>query len=152
MEMKRILSKNVVFEAFMRQLVKEYCHECLLCIIEMIQFKERIKKRLTQRQRLSIEQSAKQQFSAYFLSLPRQCPKSAIVTNGFNHKGHLHNGTRADYKSIAREIYLKYLKRSAIYEINVDYRTRKDLADLIDTNRWETNEEYGDPKKLYFMF
>ena len=123
----------------MRQLLEEYCHECLLAICEMVQFKNRVfRKALTQKQRRMMSQSMRAQKTKHFLKIPHECPRSDIVNDGECN----------DYKSMATELYLKYVKIGAVYEINVEWNTRRDLTDLIETNRWSVNEEYDDPLKL----
>jgi len=79
----------------------------------------------------------------HFLSIPNECPKSIIV---FGKKW------KKDFKAIARELYLKYVKEGAVYEINVDYRTRSELGTLMASNQWINDEEEIDPLKLYCIF
>ena len=136
-QMKNTLRSNNAFEAFMRELLKEYCAECLLSIVEMTQFKERIfaeSSNLKQRQLMS--ESAERRNTEHSLQLPAECTKSEIVWKGDN------------YKSIAREIYLKYIESGAPYEINVEHRTMKQLGNLIDNDEWDSNQQYDDTQRL----
>jgi len=53
LQMQRVLSDHTMFDAFMRRLLKEYSYECLLSIIEMTQFKNRIfNEKLNKKQRI----------------------------------------------------------------------------------------------------
>ena len=49
---------------------------------------------------------------------------------------------------MAREIFLKYVKKGGPYEINVEWTTRKELENVIEGNRWAMNEEYQNPLNL----
>ena len=105
----------------------------------MVQFKELILKGIDEERRESISKSARSEFSAHFLELPEQCPKSSIV------HGHRH----PRYKRFAFKIYKKYLQRGSIHELDgVDFETRKFLTDLIQNKKWESNPYYDDPRNL----
>ena len=136
-QMMHCLRSNTAFEAFMRELRKEYCEECLLSIVEMTQFKERIfAESSNQKRRELMSESAERRIADIFLQLPAECVKSAIVYESNT------------YKSAAREIYLKYIEPGAPYEINVEHRTRKQLQNLIGNDHWESNRVYDDPQRL----
>lgn len=104
----------------------------------MVQFKEKVfHEALTESQRRMILRSMRHRKTEHFLQLPPECPRSDIIF-----------GKITDYRIMAREIYLKYVKRGSHYEINVEWATRRELADVIETTRWAFNEEYSDPLKL----
>jgi len=142
LEMKTTLINDKVFDAFMRHLLQEYCSECLLCIIEMQQFKDRLfKERLTENQRLMMAKSMRRLKTQHFLHIGNTCPKSQIVY-----------GEGSDWKYMAINLYKKYIKRGSIYEVNLEWETRRELSDLIANNRWTTNAEYDDPLNMYCLF
>lgn len=65
----------------MRALVEQYCAECLLSIIEMQQFKDRLfKEALKHDERLAIARSMDRQLTKYFLVIPRDCARSVQYT------------------------------------------------------------------------
>lgn len=132
LNMKRTLTNEAAFGGFMRRLVKEYSSECLLSIIEMTQYKERIyNDQFSEQQRVMSLQTAR--FNAkLFLKLPPGIPQSHIVYGEDND----------DFKDIAAKIFAKYIKRDAIHEINVDCETWRRLTSLIENDTWDTNEEY----------
>merc|ERR1712154_300099 len=87
-----------------------------------------------------LENSRQRRKTKHFLVMPPDCPMSDIVYGEGN-----------DYKCMAKEIYLKYIKSGSIHEINLVGTTRKKLANLMDNN-WSANEVYEDSKKLFFLF
>ncbi len=154
-QMKDTLKESKMFDHFMRSLLKEYCEECLFSIIEMVQFKERILKRgLKVPEEDSVEsgemmdspntdQSVIGQDLDHFLIIPKDCPSSIIV------HGEYSGDTNAHYKTMARELFLKYVRHYSPHEINISGDTRQLLSDLMDNEqRWASNEEHDDPQKL----
>merc|ERR1719242_2614211 len=109
----------------------------------MIQFKGRIFKEVfTENQRYLFSKSMRRQLTKHFLAIPSECPRSAMVYG----EGSKH------WKLTATKLYLKYIKEGARYEINLEWTARRNLANLIENNRWLSNEDYDDPLKLYTLF
>lgn len=105
----------------------------------MTQFKERLfKERLNEKQRDRIQESLRKYNTSLWLTLPRDCPESCIVYGEKN----------CNFKQIAAQIYIKYIKRGGIHATNIEWSTWRGLADLIESNRWQSNEEYDDPLNL----
>ena len=117
---------------------KQFCDESLLSVIEMLQFKTRILTELGPEERESIDQSARDEFTAHFLDLQNDCPRSSIVFNDPN----------PNFKYVALMIYSKYVQKGTINEINIQWSTRMELEQLMQNNQWRWNEEYEDPRKL----
>merc|ERR1712079_746005 len=67
----------------------------------------------------------------HFIVLPEECPQSVIVHNGIPL-------AEVNWKAMAKEIYSKYVKEGSPYQIDVEYQSRKDLSDLMDSiiNPW----------------
>ena len=133
-EMRKVLQNGAMFDGFMRQLLSEYCSECLLSLIEMQQFKERI----VRDKSVQIDEHTNECFM-----LPKSCPRSQLV----------HGHGRNDYKTMAFEIYHKYIRIGSLFEINIDYNTRHLYRSLLENEeKWQQNVEYDDAKKLYCLF
>ena len=114
----------------------------MLSIIEITQFKDRIfREELNRRQRMEIKRSTHSQLIKHFLQIPNECARSNIVYGS--------SRRRRDYFGHHFLVYLKYIKKSTFYEINVEWETRKELIDLIENNRkWKANKDYDDPWNL----
>lgn len=109
----------------------------MLSVIEILQFKSHILEGANKTSSLDVNDD----ITEYLIDLPEQCPKSHIVYN--------ENRPEGDYKSMAYDIYTKYIKEQAQYEINVLWQTRYELTHLMDVEqRWNANEEYDEPMKL----
>ena len=122
--------------------VQEYYSEALLSIIEITNFKSRIfLEGLNFMEQKTILQSERRKLTRHFLEIPPECPRSFIVYGTTIQK--------KSFKSMATEIYLKYIKRNCLHEINVEWNTRMELAALIENRRrWKSNKEYNDPRNL----
>merc|ERR1712154_117155 len=142
-----------MFDGFMRALLSEYCAECLLSMIEILQFKQRIAteglKNISHRNdnHLTVmgvqSNQNEEEDSKQFIILPKGCPQSAIVY------GEEYN----DYKSMARAIYNKYIRIGSEFEVNIDYAARNLYRNLLeDEQSWKGNIIYDDPQKLYYLF
>lgn len=56
-------------------------------------------------------------------------------------------------KQKARQLYIKYIKTSSEYEINISYELRLSYRNLLENeNQWLENKEYNDMVKLRDMF
>lgn len=104
----------------------------------MLQFKQRIEREFQPQESGMIAKNLSHDDVEHFISLPVECPRSSIV----------YGENCGDYKTMARELYLKYVKDDSPYEINVDYGTRKGFDLLDDEEKWKENTEYDDDKKL----
>eukprot|EP01084_Bolivina_argentea_P079021 143404_1 len=150
-QMRDILMENKMFDGFMRQLLNEYCSECLLSMIEMIQFKqkihrEKLRKNIIQNHtRLSVQMQQhhnEEKDCDQFLILPINCPKSTIVYTPGN-----------NYKEMALQLYKKYVRIGCTLEINIDYVARNNYRNLFENElNWKLNIVYDDPNKLYYLW
>ena len=115
--------------------------ESLMCIIEMIQFKMRILfviGRDDPDQKESISRSVRREFTEHFLELSHECPGSSIV---YQHHS-------PNFKKVALKLYQKYVQKPGVFEVNVEWETRKFLTDLMQNKEWCHNEEYRDLRDL----
>ena len=117
--------------------------ECVLSMIEFIQFKAKIyedKLRMTDQAGAMSMDSVNEEMDLF--NLPTACPQSDIVfdeTKGF--------------KQIALDLYQKYVEQGSEWEINVAYKTRGFYEDLFeDEAEWMANEEYEDDANLYALW
>lgn len=129
-EMKEICMTNpAMFDAFMNHLFSEYCGECMLSIIEFIQFKDRIG------QNLADEVLDELRNEEVMVVLHDKMVKSKLVYDG------------GDYSKIAYNLYKKYIRVGAEWEININYRDRNKYVSSFE-------EAYitSDKKELYVVF
>ena len=76
---------------------------------------------------------------------PENVPLSNIIYSYENdeHKKLLSDSNKL--KNICHELYLKYVKRSSKFEININGRIRQSLSYLLhDKNIWLNNEQFSD--------
>ena len=110
--------------------------ENMLSIIEMLQFKTRIfEESLHPHHRDNIEKSMRNNLAKHFLEIPSKCPKSYIV--------YPDGKSKRRYKSMVYDIYLKYIRKRAQYEIDISFQTREDLTELIaNRQKWLANPHF----------
>jgi len=141
--MKEALSDIMAFEHFMRWTLKRYCQECLFSIIEMTQFKTKILEDIQAASNRTWTTSSTPDTAPYVLKIPEECPQSRIV----------YGKESGDYKTMARALYVKYVKIDSDYEINVDHATRCNLTELMDDEAaWRHNEACADLETMYRLF
>merc|ERR1719419_309077 len=87
--MQSVLSDGELFQGFMLWLIGEYAAECLLSVIEFVQFKERMWRE---------HESALTELGPNTLTLPKTLPTSSIVS-----------GDGKDFQSMASELVAKYI-------------------------------------------
>ena len=127
-EMRNAIKTQVLFDAFMDHLFNEYCGECLLSVVEFMQFKNKIMENSSDIQ-LNDDESI-------VIKLPEHIVKSKIVY-----------GTN-DYKTIAFALYEKYIRVAAEWEININYRDRNLYLELFQVNGTLSNDE----EELYILY
>ena len=120
-QMDETFSNNDMMDAFMEHLFAEYCAECLLSVIEFSQFKKLIKK-----QNKDIEENQHQ------YGFCKSVPQSEIIS-----------AKSSDYRSIATQLYKKYIAVSAVWEINIDYAARNNYAALFERQEIEQSDEHN---------
>merc|ERR1712129_268208 len=101
--LRETLRSEELFDAFMVQLFNEYCAECLLSVIELNQFKERL---YEENERMDVEEEP--------MELYKTLTQSLIVY-----------GVVDDYMAIAKQLYKKYIRVGSEWEINIDFGNRK---------------------------
>lgn len=101
----------------------------------MTQYKERLyNKEFSDSQRIQSLQPSDRYDTKLFLKLPANIPESYIVYGAEND----------DYKEIASKLFMKYIKRGTLHEINLECDTWRGLTALIESDQWNENEEYDD--------
>eukprot|EP01083_Nonionella_stella_P219592 786455_1 len=78
LKMKEVLNNEKSFDLFMAHCGSEHCTECVLSMIEIIQFKEEIYKILSKNGRSDLV-SHETELKQDTFTLPRNCPQSDIV-------------------------------------------------------------------------
>ena len=77
-----------------------------------------------------------------YIVLPPNCPQSAIV-----YRGH------ASWKKVARELYLKYIRAGAEFEINLRWSDRKRYSKLMENEgSWLKERNFDSNTKLFELF
>ena len=107
------LKTQALFDAFMEQLFSEYCAECLLSIVEFMQYKSKMKEEFQ-----DVEFKDDQDIMS--IELPEKIVRSRIVYDN------------SDYKRMASKLYEKYIQVSAEWGININYRDRNRYQKLFD--------------------
>jgi len=111
--LESILADDRLLDLFAKHLVKEFCVECLLSLIEMQQFK----------QLLMIKFDVGTEYGRIVEFAPN-APRSEIVYNG-------NFSDLQSAKGVAFAIYGKYVEEGAEFEINIRSRMRRKLHDKI---------------------
>ena len=141
LNMKDVLVDVESFDLFAEHCGKEYCLECVLSVIEFVQFKTKIYQNLDeeQKEKCDTENMGKMDI------LPESCPQSDIVYG---------RDDDDNFRLMARDLYLKYIKIGSEWEINISYSARNKYIRLMDNDdKWlvEMNE-YNDLVMLYELF
>lgn len=167
LNMKKMLMNDATFNGFMRHLVKvccvsesdqinfsisdvvlyvlfvpsritqEYSSECLLSIIEMTQYKEWVfnKQLSTKQRKKALASKSSDRFNTeLWLELPPNIPQSRIM--------YAEEYPRLrSVRDVALQVYRKYVKRGAFYEINLQWQTRNGLSRWMESDEWEERFE-----------
>jgi len=156
-ELTQCLSHEKSFELFMKFLAKEFSIECLLSFVEMVQFKQYMKKRMDSKGNSDDDDDAKddndsnngshkgslRKDSDLEMKFPSSVPLSEIVFND--------DGGNVSVKAKIYKFYLKYIKVNSEFEINILDSTRKRLIDTMkDYNVWMNNNYYDEVGLLHF--
>eukprot|EP01083_Nonionella_stella_P080176 220190_1 len=138
LKMNEVLHTEHSFNLFMAHCGAEHCTECVLSMIEIVQFKDEMYKKLSGSGR---GDEVTRELNEAFI-LPENCPQSDIVFD-----------KEKNFKGIAIALFDKYIAVGSDWEINVDYYTRRKYNRLFgDADGWMKNEEYDDNVKLYEVF
>ena len=127
-EIKSAIGNLALFDALMDNLFGEYCAECLLSIVEFIQFKNKMKSEFEDIEFIDDEE--------IMIELPEKMAQSKIVYEG------------DDYKEIASQLYEKYIRVGSEWEININYRDRNKYIQLFEVNGVSSD----DKQELYVIF
>ena len=127
-EIKDFIRDPEMFDAFMQHLLNEYCGECLLSIVEFTQYKTKMKE--------EFEDIEFEDDEEIMIELPEKMVKSKIVYD------------REDYQVMAFDLYEKYIRVSAEWEININYRDRNKYKEAFEGK----NIISDDKKELYVLF
>ena len=76
---------------------------------------------------------------------PENVPLSNIIYSYENDENKKSLSNELKLKNICYELYLKYVKRSSKFEININYGMRQTLSYLLnDRNVWLNNDQFSD--------
>ena len=143
--MKNILSNEESFDLFIKHCSNEHCLECILSVIEFIQFKKKIYDYCKEN-----NQDLDDEYNKYLI-LPSNCPQSIIVYP--NDENIINEFSNKYYKLIAYKLYNKYIKVGSKFEINLAYQDRKKYLRLMDNyGEWILELKYSSNIKLFNLF
>ena len=133
MNVKEILKDDKLFDGFMQHLIKEFCMENLLGLIEFVQFK----KKVIEVYNINDEQVVNHETNEY--EFPASVPLSDIVYGHSEEKMEIDTIQRADtiedsevkFKIMARDLYKKYLRSNSEFELNLSSKVRTRMDGLI---------------------
>ena len=130
--LQSILADDRLLDLLAKHLVKEFCIECLLSLIEMQQFKKRLLKELNVKQ------------YGPMVDLAPGAPLSELVFADTN-------PTLESFKKIAYELHQKYVEEGSEFEINISSRMRRQLhATMGDYDKWMKQDLAADELSWIF--
>ena len=140
LNMRDVLTDDEAFDLFVRHCGNEHCLECVLSVIEFIQFKQKIYHKIKEDEVYKDDKHV--QNMEWLNILPDTCPQSDIVYGNDN------------FKLSARNLYVKYIRNESEWEINISATSRKKYILLMENGDKWLNEldEYDDLLKLYELF
>jgi len=116
--LQSVLADDRLLDLFAKHLVREFCIECLLSVIEMQQWKQHL-----------IDALGIERFGQ-IVGLAPGAPRSELV---YKDK----DPDLRSFKKMAFEIYRRYIMEGSEFEINISYKLRKELArQLADYDKW----------------
>ena len=126
--LNQIISHEKGLHLFMRHLAKEFSMECMLCVIEFIQYQDYIFKKILEINGHShpiINDNTKLIVNKYQIRLPDTIPISEIVSNLDDHSVISNEVLIRNGKMMAYKLYEKYVEFYSHFKINVRSGTRK---------------------------
>ena len=146
-----ILSHPKGFELFMRHLSTEFSIENLLSLVEFLQFQEMMYQSIINNDQFKDYVDTDHSLWCQKISIPSNVPKSHIIFEGQEMTDLVETFCECDetqfigvVKKIAYNLYLKYIATSSELEVNVAYRTRVKLIELMnDAGKWMDNQQIG---------
>ena len=111
--LKDILANEEYLELFMCHLAQEFSIECILSLIEFMQFKQLI---------FESRQVKPKSIRDFVITFPTSIPKSSIVYN-----------TEETLRWKAEKLFVKYVEIGAEYEINVSSEVRNKLNNMFQS-------------------
>eukprot|EP01084_Bolivina_argentea_P155635 271209_1 len=124
-----IFGNEKIFHLFMVHLSSEYSMECLLSVIEFIQFQ----KYIIDRDELNIDQNIlKNEILFIDIEFPSNVPMSGIVNRNDDE---YQNDRMLEYKKKAYNLWEKYIEERSYFEINISALQRDKLNDTLSSLR-----------------
>eukprot|EP01084_Bolivina_argentea_P070531 128228_1 len=125
------LSHTIAFSAFMTHLSYELSLENILSFVEFLQFQKYVLKQIN-------DNENEQQLLCDIVVLPDTVPLSAIVYDD-----------KIDIKHKAYLLYKKYISDDSPYTINISWKTRKNVMDLMRYyDQWMVNDRINNIRLL----
>ena len=143
LDLYEILRNDVLFDAFMQHLIKEFCMENLLALIEFTQFKKHIIETFNINSEDLIEAGLNLRYE-----FPADVPLSDIVHARSTSSEHSTStceqyGVHIQYKIMAYRLYNKYIKSASKFELNLSHQSRKRLHELMRCyHEWINNDNF----------
>eukprot|EP01084_Bolivina_argentea_P258959 436779_1 len=134
--LQHILSKIEYICSFMEHLSREFSNECLLSMIEFIQYRNTIKSADHDNHTKNALIDARLNEELREIKLPLDIPKSSIVFDN-----------ELNDKAKAELLYNKYIKIGCEYEINISSKNRNALAEIFENSQYDkdNNKAFSDP-------
>ena len=132
--MNDVLCNENSIDLLMQHLGREFSMECLLSLIEFIQFEEYVYEHIQNDKKLEMDFSKESTMirNNHKIYLPDSIPKSSIVfSNDDTNKSWIENAKHKCYL-----IFCKYINIESEYEINIAWRLRQKLIRILGN---ETN-------------
>merc|ERR1719420_209580 len=139
-ELTQCLSQQNSFDLFFKFLAKEFSIECLLSYVELIEFKQRLSKRMDSKlgDVGDDDEDLKQRFPARIAAV--ESPDLGDAEDG-----------DASVKREIHRFYVKYIRTHSEFEINVLDATRLRLTAVLgDYDNWLANNYYDEVGLFHF--
>eukprot|EP01083_Nonionella_stella_P173012 595491_1 len=153
--LEMVLCNDATLNLFMNYLSSEYSMEILLCSIEIMQYQNYLKPLIDNLEPLSDVKQVK---------LPETCPISEIIVsndpnsisksprNSHNLLFAKNNDIGSAAKKMAHELYLKYIRELAEFEVNISYPMRVGLSEKLEDLTELLSDDSIHFADLYLLF
>eukprot|EP01084_Bolivina_argentea_P235828 396696_1 len=148
-----ILCYDKTFKMFMQHLAKEFSMECLLCFVEIMQYKFLLVERfdIVNEDAITSDTKFADQYPLYNV-----VPLSSINRHAFTQDLSFYSRYDSkdiinEAKNVCLELYRKYMEEASELEVNISYETRCRLKNLLGDEQFFIGFNIV-PDELYCMF